>query len=48
MDGNVQIGNVYVEMVIVNLTDAYDESFTINGQNESSVNLGNVQLISTE
>lgn len=48
MDGNIQIGNVYVEMVTVNLTDAYDESFTVNGENKSTVNLGNVQLISTE
>lgn len=48
VDGNVQIGSVHVGMATVTLTDAYDESFTIDGQNESSVNLGNVQIISTQ
>ncbi|MFL2104122.1 putative phage tail protein [Mycobacteroides abscessus] len=46
--GKNEVGSVLNGGVTVVITDAYNESFSIDGRNESGMNLGNVQIISTE
>lgn len=46
--GRYGIGSQVTNTATVEMTDAYDEEYQINGEAESTVNVGNVQIITTE
>lgn len=46
--GHYGIGSQLTNTATVEMTDAYDEEYQINGEADSTVNVGNVQIITTK
>lgn len=46
--GHHEVGGQIINGVTIEITDAYDEDFIIDGDSETGINIGNVQVITTE